>query len=413
MAASEPYIAIVSKGFQHQFWQAVKQGAEAEAKAEGARITFEGPPTEQDIEQQVTMLTNAIQKKPDALGFAALDSKASAPLMDQAKSQDIPVIAFDSGVESDVPLTTAATDNKAAAAEAAKHMSELIGGKGKVALVVHDQTSRTGIDRRDGFTEWMKANAPGIELLPVQYGGGDQAKSADIAKSIISSNPDLKGFYGANEGSAIGIVKGVAGERQEGHHDRRLRLGQGAARRDPQRRDGRRDHAEPGRDGQGARRVRDEGDQGRAGAEGHRHRLLLVRQDQHRRPEDQGRPVRMSRMRAVLAAAAVFAAAAVAPAPAGADPATTLWYDEAATNWESRSLPIGNGALGASVFGGVASEQLTFNEKTLWTGGPGSAGYSFGNWTSPRPGALEEVQQRINAEKQVDPTWVGVQARAR
>nr|WP_028062204.1 ABC transporter substrate-binding protein [Solirubrobacter soli] len=205
----QPYIAIVSKGFQHQFWQAVKQGAEEEAKAEGARITFEGPPTEQDIEQQVTMLTNAIQKKPAAIGFAALDSKASAPLMDQAKSQNIPVIAFDSGVESDVPVTTAATDNKAAAAEAAKHMSDLLGGKGKVGMVVHDQTSKTGIDRRDGFIEWMKANAPGIEVLPVQYGGGDQAKSADIAKSIISSNPDLKGFYGANEGSAIGIVKGV------------------------------------------------------------------------------------------------------------------------------------------------------------------------------------------------------------
>ena len=62
----KPYIAIVSKGFQHQFWQAVKQGAEQEAKAEGARITFEGPPTEQDIEQQVTMLTNALQKNPDA-----------------------------------------------------------------------------------------------------------------------------------------------------------------------------------------------------------------------------------------------------------------------------------------------------------------------------------------------------------
>src|SRR4051812_4485188 len=147
----QPYIAIVSKGFQHQFWQAVKKGAEDEAKAEGAKITFEGPPTEQDIEQQVTMLTNAIQKKPAAIGFAALDSKASAPLMEQAKAQKIPVIAFDSGVESDVPLTTAATDNKAAAAEAAKHLSELIGGKGKVALVVHDQTSQTGIQRRDGF----------------------------------------------------------------------------------------------------------------------------------------------------------------------------------------------------------------------------------------------------------------------
>src|ERR1700754_3732212 len=205
----EPYIAIVSKGFQHQFWQAVKQGAEEEAKAEGARITFEGPPTEQDIEQQVTMLTNAIQKKPAAIGFAALDSKASAPLMDQAKAQNIPVIAFDSGVESDVPLTTAATDNKAAAGEAAKHLSELIGGKGKGALVVHDQTSQTGIQRRDGFIEWMKANAPGVTLLPVQYGGGDQAKSADITKSIIQANPDVKGIYGSNEGSAIGVVKGV------------------------------------------------------------------------------------------------------------------------------------------------------------------------------------------------------------
>src|SRR4051812_38693809 len=183
----QPYIAIVSKGFQHQFWQAVKQGAEDEAKAKGARITFEGPPTEQDIEQQVTMLTNAIQKKPAAIGFAALDSKASAPLMDQAKAANIPVIAFDSGVESDIPVTTAATDNKAAAAEAAKHLSELIGGKGKVALVVHDQTSRTGIERRDGFVDWMKANAPDVELLPVQYGGGDQAKSADIAKSIIQA----------------------------------------------------------------------------------------------------------------------------------------------------------------------------------------------------------------------------------
>ena len=205
----QPYIAIVSKGFQHQFWQAVKQGAEEEAKKEGARITFEGPPTEQDIEQQVTMLTNALQKNPDAIGFAALDSKATAPLMDQAKSQEIPVIAFDSGVESDVPVTTAATDNKAAAAEAAKHLSEKLGGKGKVAVIVHDQTSRSGIDRRDGFVDYMKQNAPDIQLLPVQYGGGDQAKSADIAKSIISSNKDLKGFYGANEGSAIGIIKGV------------------------------------------------------------------------------------------------------------------------------------------------------------------------------------------------------------
>ncbi len=205
----KPYIAIVSKGFQHQFWQAVKKGAEQEAAKEGVRITFEGPAAETDIEDQMTMLTNALAKQPDAIGFAALDSQAAAPLMQQAKDENIPVIAFDSGVESDVPVTTAATDNLAAAAEAAKHMSELIGGTGKVAMVVHDQTSLTGQQRRDGFIQWMQDNAPGIELLPVQYGEGDQAKSADITKSILAANPDVKGIYGSNEGSAIGVVKGI------------------------------------------------------------------------------------------------------------------------------------------------------------------------------------------------------------
>jgi len=205
----QPYVAIVSKGFQHQFWQAVKQGAEQEAAKQNVRITFEGPATEADIEGQVTMLTNALARQPDVLGFAALDSRAAAPLLQQAQSRDIPVVAFDSGVDSPIPLTTAATDNKAAAGEAAKHMAEALGGAGKVALVVHDQTSRSGIDRRDGFTEWMQANAPGIQLLEPQYGGGDQAKSADITKAIIAANPDVKGIYGSNEGSAIGVVKGV------------------------------------------------------------------------------------------------------------------------------------------------------------------------------------------------------------
>jgi len=205
----QPTIAIISKGFQQQFWQAVKKGAEQQAAKEGATISFEGPPTEADVEAQITMLTNAHNRKPDALGFAALDSRAAAPLLDQAKSQNIPVVAFDSGVASDIPVTTAATDNKAAAGEAAKRMADALGGKGKVALVVHDQTSRSGIVRRDGLVEWMKANAPGIEVLAPQYGGGDQAKSADITKSIISANPGLNGIYGTNEGSAIGVIRGV------------------------------------------------------------------------------------------------------------------------------------------------------------------------------------------------------------
>ncbi len=96
---------------------------------------------------------------------------------------------------------------------------------------------------------------------------------------------------------------------------------------------------------------------------------------------------------------------APAAAAAAADP-NTLWYARPAANWETEALPIGNGAMGAMVFGGVGSEQLQVNEKSLWTGGPGSPGYDFGNWTSPRPTALKEVVDTIDAAGKADPGWV-------
>jgi len=46
-----------------------------------------------------------------------------------------------------------------------------------------------------------------------------------------------------------------------------------------------------------------------------------------------------------------------------------LWYDKPAKAW-TEALPIGNGRLGAMVFGGGADEHLQFNEDTLWTGTP-------------------------------------------
>ncbi|MDP9892852.1 ribose transport system substrate-binding protein [Variovorax boronicumulans] len=214
--AQEIYIPLVSKGFQHQFWQAVKSGAEQAAKDLKVKVTFEGPETEAMVDKQIDMLSAALAKKPQAIGFAALDSQAAIPLLKKAQAAKIPVVAFDSGVDSDIPVTTTTTDNKAAAALAADKMAELIGKSGEVALVVHDQTSRTGVDRRDGFLNRIKSTYPNIKIVSVQYGGGDQLKSTEITKSILQASPNLKGIFGANEGSAIGVVNGVKEMKRNG-----------------------------------------------------------------------------------------------------------------------------------------------------------------------------------------------------
>jgi ribose transport system substrate-binding protein len=205
-SAEEVYIPLISKGFQHQFWQAVKAGADQAGKDLNVKVTFEGPETEAMVDKQIDMLSAALSKKPNAIGFAALDSKAAIPLLKKAQAAKIPVIAFDSGVDSDIPLSTATTDNVAASALAADKMAELIGGEGDVAVIVHDQTSRTGIDRRDGFLNQMKNKYPKIKVVSVQYGQGDQLKSTEIAKTVLQANPNLKGYFGANEGSIIGVL---------------------------------------------------------------------------------------------------------------------------------------------------------------------------------------------------------------
>ncbi|HEY4079715.1 MAG TPA: ABC transporter substrate-binding protein [Burkholderiaceae bacterium] len=207
--AQQLYIPLVSKGFQHQYWQAVKAGAEAAGKALNVRVSFEGPESEAMVDKQIDMLSAALARKPAAIGFAALDSQAALPLLRKAQAAHIPIVSFDSGVDSDIPVTTAATDNKAAAALAADKMAELIGRAGEVAIVAHDQTSRTGVDRRDGFVERVKAAYPNIRIVSIQYGGGDHLQSTEIAKSILQAYPKLKGIFGTNEGSAVGVANGV------------------------------------------------------------------------------------------------------------------------------------------------------------------------------------------------------------
>ena len=202
--ADAPYYAIIAKGFDHQFWQAVKKGAEDQAKADGVTITFEGPKTEAEIDKQIDILNADFAKKPVGLGFAALDTKAETKALQQYADAKIPIVAFDSGVANDLPVTTCTTDNVAAAAEAAKQLAAAIGDEGEVADEIHDQTSATGLGRRKGFEEEI-AKHPKIKLVDTKFANAD-AKAADDIKAILTAHPNLKGIFASNEGAANGLA---------------------------------------------------------------------------------------------------------------------------------------------------------------------------------------------------------------
>lgn len=52
------------------------------------------------------------------------------------------------------------------------------------------------------------------------------------------------------------------------------------------------------------------------------------------------------------------------------DPTHTLWFDEPARDWQHEALPIGNGRIGAMIFGGISHERIALNEDTVWSGEP-------------------------------------------
>jgi ribose transport system substrate-binding protein len=162
-AAKGGLVYLVSKGFQHQFWQAVYQGAQKAASELGVELKMEGPATESDIADQVQMLNNAVNQKPLAIGLAALDTEACLDGITAAMNAKIPIIGFDSGV-SNAPegavYASASTDNYAAGILAAQETYKLIESKlakgVKIGVLSQDATAESIINRGQGFIDEMK-----------------------------------------------------------------------------------------------------------------------------------------------------------------------------------------------------------------------------------------------------------------
>ncbi len=245
----EMYVPVISKGLQHQFWQTVKDGSEDAAAEYGVDITFEGPASEADIQDQVQMLQNAMAKDPSAIALAALDTESVMDQLQEAKRQDIPIIGFDSGVPNAPQgsiYANASTDNYAAAGIAAEKMFEDIASDfdsvsrdNPITVVVlsQDATStsvtRRGFGFRDRLIELVVSETPlGRGDIRVQgnpaYVADDSPQSnnpAVIIDMVVPASPrtqdatssanavfnrvsdqNIQGIFCSNEGTVVGVL---------------------------------------------------------------------------------------------------------------------------------------------------------------------------------------------------------------
>jgi len=209
-------ILVTPQSVVASFWVTVKAGADSAGKELGVDVIWKGPPTEADVDNQISILEDYINQGVDAIVLAALDNKALIPIVKRAVSRNIPMILIDSGIDSDDPASFIATDNVLGANMAARMLAELIGFRGKVALIPFFPGTSTSIHREKGFKDEI-AKYPGIELVTVQYSQNDMAIAMAVTENILTAFPDIDGIFAANEPGAIGasqaiLARGLAGK---------------------------------------------------------------------------------------------------------------------------------------------------------------------------------------------------------
>ncbi len=201
-------IAVVPKGLSHQFWMTIKAGADAGAAEVGARVIWQGPAKETEIDQQINIVQDMITRRVDGIVLAACDENALASVIEQADRAGIPVVMMDSGVKSDIPKSLVATDNIAGAKKAAQVLADLMGGSGEVGLMPFVSGAATSELREQGFKEGI-AEYPDIRLVAVNYSQSDPATAMNVTADMMTAHPNLGGIFSANEPGAIGAAQAL------------------------------------------------------------------------------------------------------------------------------------------------------------------------------------------------------------
>jgi ribose transport system substrate-binding protein len=211
--AAEKEVAVIVKTVNSTFWQNVQKGAVAAMKdvGEGFTLTFQGPASESAIADQVNMVENAVNRKVAGIVLAPSDPDALVPVVKKAWEARIPVVVIDSLLSDSGKQyyqSFLATDNRKAGELCAKALIERTGKEGKIAIMSYVAGVGSEIGRVGGFTDYIKANSK-LQIIGPFYSQSQMATALNQTTDLLASNPDLKGIFGANEPTAIGMGRAL------------------------------------------------------------------------------------------------------------------------------------------------------------------------------------------------------------
>ena len=211
-------IAVIPKGTTHLFWKSVEAGANKAAAELNVKVTFIGPPREDDRSQQIDLVKNQSLQN-DAIVLAPLDAVALRDVVKDVTAKNKPVVIIDSSLADSAAFITSyvATDNREGGRIAARKIAGLLDGKGKVAVLRYQQGSASTDHREEGFLEEMK-KSPGIEIVSSeQYSGATASQAQDTATNLLTRLAEgdglsIQGLFCSNQTNTYGMLQALRGK---------------------------------------------------------------------------------------------------------------------------------------------------------------------------------------------------------
>jgi ribose transport system substrate-binding protein len=209
LAASKAYTLTFIPGDNGDpFYITMQCGIQAQAKAEGATVSVQGP-AKFDATLQVPVLQSVVASKPDAILIAPDDASALQTPIEQARAAGIKVVLVDTTLENpSVAVSAVSSDNVAGGEEAFAAIKQLLPHGGQVLTVGVQPGVSTDVLRLQGFAQAIKAD-PAFKYLGVQYSKQSSALAAQIVEAELQKDPNISAIFASNlaggEGAATGI----------------------------------------------------------------------------------------------------------------------------------------------------------------------------------------------------------------
>ena len=201
-------IAFVPKAMDSEFWLTMRAGAEKAIEGrDDVVLSVLAPDREINVDQQVSILEDQIQRGAKALVVAPAGSAQVLPVLQNAIGRSIPVILVDSDAPLSGKASYAGTDNRAGGTLAAKHVIEKV-GSGKIAIITGVPGNQSQDDRAAGFLETI-ATVPGLQVVSRQPANSERSLGLTVMENILTAHPYIKAVFATNDQMALGAVEAI------------------------------------------------------------------------------------------------------------------------------------------------------------------------------------------------------------